>query len=335
MSESLGWGIVGTADVAQQVASDLRLLDSAHLAAVCSRSADRARAFADEHGVANSHGDVDELLADDAVDIVYLATPHSAHSTLAIRSLEAGKHVLVEKPLGIDAADVAKVADAARTAGRFAMEGMWMKFHPYYRALIAEVRSGVVGDVVSVRASFGLPFGAPDAPLWSAELASSTLLDQGIYPVTLAYDVLGAPSAVHASARRRDDGVDLVDIATLHYAGGRFAQIAASMVGYLEPTASISGVDGWLTIPPPFWATDRYTRHVGGIRDALMAPESVAFSREGFGYVPMLRAVSDAIADGLTEHPTHTLAHTLAVAEILDDIRRDAARNPDLQEATP
>lgn len=329
---ALGWGVVGTGDVSRYLVSDLRTLDSACRASVCSRSPERGREFAAEFGFEGSHSSMAEFLADESVGIVYLATPHSTHADLAVQALEAGKHVLVEKPLGVDAGEVARVTAAARASGRFAMEGMWMKFHPAYRALLDDVRAGGIGDLGSVRASFGLPFGESDSPRWSAELASSTLLDQGIYPVTLARDLFGAPDSLRASARTRSDGVDLTIEATLHWADGRFAQIAASMVGYVEPTASLNGTSGWIDVPAPFWVTDRYTRHAGSIGEALMNPQTVEFPRDGFGYTPMLRAVMDAVGSGLTEHPLHTLDDTLAVARILDDIRSAATAGiPDLE----
>ena len=325
---SLRWGVVGTGDVSRSIASDLRLLDPAGLAATCSRSVGRAREFATEFGFQRAHGSIDELLADDAVDIVYVGTPHSTHADLAVAALEAGKHVLIEKPLGVDAFEVERVADAARAAGRFAMEAMWMKFHPYYRAMLDDLRAGAIGEITTVRAYFGLPFGARDSRRWSRELASSTLIDQGIYPVTLALDVLGEPLTITASADVRDDGVDLSGHATLGFGGGRYAHIAASMVGYLEPSASVSGTGGWMTVPAPFWAGDRYTRHSGEIGAALMSPTTVTFERDGHGYVPMLRAVAEAISLCRVEHPIHPLSSSLAVARVLDSIRTAAAAFP-------
>ena len=324
MGTPLGWAVVGTGDVSRYIATDLALLDSARLVAVASRSADSAAGFAAELGFDRGCA-FDDLLTDDAVDIVYLGTPHSTHASLAVAALEAGKHVLVEKPLGVDAAEVQRVGAAARAAGRFAMEGMWMKFHTYYRVLLDELRGGSIGDVTAVRASFGLPFGDRESTRWRTELASSTLLDQGIYPVTLAHDLFGEPEGVIASADLRDDGVDVRVEATLHYAGARFAQVAASMVGFLEPTAAVSGTRGWVDLPAPFWATDRYTRHAGDIGEALMKPVAVSFAREGFGYAPMLRAVDEAVRGGLLEHPIHPLSSSVAVARTLDRIRAATA----------
>lgn len=329
--QPLGWGVVGTGAISRYICGDLALLDSARLVAVASRSAASAVSFAAECGFERGCS-FDQLLVDEAIDIVYLGTPHSTHASLAIAALEAGKHVLVEKPLGLNVAEVESVAFAAQRAGRFAMEAMWMKFHPYYREMLDELRSGSIGEVTAVRASFGLPFGERESPRWSADLASSTLLDQGIYPVTLAHDLFGEPSSMTATADLRDDGVDVGVEATLHYAGGRHAHISASMVGYREPTAAVSGTVGWVDLPAPFWATDRYTRHAGDIAEALMKPVVVSFGREGSGYVSMLRAVSAAVRSGLLEHPIHPFSSTVAVARTLDRIRAAAAVTPHLTE---
>lgn len=322
---ALGWGVVGTGDVSRSIAADLSMINGSARVAVLSRSIERGSRFAQELGFDRSHVGLDEMLADNAVHIVYIGTPHSTHADIAVRCLEAGKHVLVEKPLGVSPADVERVARAARAHRRFAMEAMWMRFHPYYRALLEDLRAGAIGEPTAVRAYFGLPFGERHSPRWSAERSSSTLLDQGIYPVTLAYDVFGEPDSISATAEVRDDGVDLSCRATLEFEGGRFAHVAASMVGFLEPSASISGTAGWLGVPAPFWATNQYSRHTGDLGRALMFPERLEFEREGNGYVPMLRAVSLAIADGLVEHPLHPLSETLAVARILDSISTAAA----------
>jgi len=328
MTATLGWGVVGTGDVSRYLSSDLAMLDSASRVAVSSRSLNAAEAFAADLGFGRGVGSLDDLLADAGVDIVYIGTPHSTHVDIGIAALEAGKHVLIEKPLGVTVADIARLASAARSSRRFAMEAMWMKFHPYYRALLEEVHGGSIGRVGSVRASFGLPFGEPRSDRWSAQRSSSTLLDQGIYPVTLALDLLGEPTSVSSSARIRDDGVDLTVHATLEFAGGRQAQLAASMVEYIDPSASVSGTEGWIAIPAPFWAGTGYVRHSGSIGDALTAPTPVDFAREGFGYLPMLRAVTDAVLSGLTEHPLHPLSATASVAHVLDTIRAAAVAHP-------
>lgn len=323
----VNWAVVGTGFISQSISEDLGLTPGARCHAVCSRERERARAFADRNGFPVAYGSVPELLADPGVDAVYIATPHATHAAIAIEALESGKHVLIEKPMAVDAAQGRRVAEAAAASGRFAMEALWMRFNPAYRDLLATARTGAIGEIGSVRASFGLPFGSPGSTRWSARLASSTLLDQGIYPVTLAIDVLGRPSRIHATGRFREDGVDLTGHIAFDYDDGRFAQLSASMVEYIDPTASVSGTDGWMTVPAPFWAASEFTTHAGPIPLALTEQHPTRHERHGNGYVPMLEAVTLAIAEGLTEHPMHTLADSVATLEVLDAIR-DAMSSP-------
>lgn len=317
----VNWAVIGTGFISRSISADLGLIPGARRHAVCSREPDRARAFAADSGFDVAHESVAALLADPTVDAVYIATPHATHAAIAIAALDSGKHVLIEKPMAVDAEQGRRIAETAAASGRFAMEAMWMRFNPAYRDLLATARAGAIGEIGSVRASFGLPFGAPESPRWSAERASSTLLDQGIYPVTLALDVLGRPSRIHATGRVREDGVDLTEHITFDYEDGRFAQLSASMVEYIEPTASVSGTDGWMTVPAPFWAANEFTTSSAPIARALTDPRPTRYERRGNGYVPMLEAVTLAIAEGLTEHPLHTLADSVATLEVLDAIR--------------
>lgn len=317
----VNWAVIGTGFISQSISDDLHLTPGARRHAVCSRDRERARTFAADNGFAVAHGSVSALLDDPTVDAIYIATPHSTHAAIAIAALESGKHVLIEKPMAVSAEQGRRIAAAAAASGRFAMEAMWMRFNPAYRDLVAAARGGAIGEVRSVRASFGLPFGPADSPRWTETRASSTLLDQGIYPITLALDVLGQPSRIHATGRVREDGVDLTEHVTFEYEDGRFAQLSASMVEYIEPTASVSGTDGWMTIPAPFWAANEFTTFSGPISRALTESRPTRHERLGNGYVPMLEAVTLAIVQGLTEHPLHPLADSVATLEVLDAIR--------------
>lgn len=317
-SPALGWGVIGTGDVSRSVAADLALVGGAARAAVASRDADRAAAFAQEFGFDRSHGSIDELLGDVGVDIVYIATPHATHAELALRALYAGKHVLVEKPAGADGAEARAIAEESRRQGLFAMEAMWMRFNPLYRRLLSEVEEGVLGDIRSVRASFGIPFPLGVGSRWSAAMRGSTLLDQAIYPITFALDLLGTPTAIHSRGIVTDDGIDLTEHLTVEFDGGRFAQLAASMVEFIDPTASVSGTRGWAQLPFPFWAADHYT--VFGGR-TLLDPRIERSERQGNGYVPMLAAVQEAIGRGDIEHELHPWSDVDAVFAVIDTAR--------------
>lgn len=311
------WGMAGTGMISRQIAEDFRHVEGASVVAVSSRSAKNAQVFCGEFGIANAHDDYTAML-DSPIDAVYIGTPHVTHYPMAREALLRGRHVLCEKPLGLDAHQVRQLADIARASGAFFMEAMWMKFNPLIAALREIIDAGEIGHVRAVRASFGAPFPQDDSSRWKP--GGSALLDQGIYPVTLAHMLLGVPESVHARGIRRGDGVDLSEHFTLEYPGGQFAHGASSMVEFLDTSASVSGDRGWIAIDPGFWFASQLTVHNYGATGPIS--RSVQVEREGYGYVPMLRAVTNAIAEGRTEHSLHTLEETGMVYDTMDLIRR-------------
>lgn len=324
------WGILGTGSISQQMAEDFALLETAEVAAVCSRSASAANSFGDGFGISARFTDFESMLASD-IEAVYIGTPHVTHFEYARAALLAGKHVLCEKPLGLDAAQVRELAAIAEASDRFLMEAMWMKFNPLYATLRNLLDTGAIGEVRSVRASFGVPFPRDDSSRWKP--GGSTLLDQGIYPVTLSHMILGDPSHVSATGIVRTDGVDLSEYFTLDYLDGRFAQGASSMVDFLDLTGSIAGTRGWIAIDPGFWAADGLTLH-GFTQDGPTA-ERFETVREGHGYVPMLRAVTASIRNGNRQHPLHDLDQTARAFDILDEIRRQITEKRALADERP
>ena len=157
-----------------------------------------AAAFAAELGIAASTDDYEAVLADPTIDAVYIATPFATHHDLAARALRAGKHALVEKPIALDASQAADLFRIAREEGRFLAEAMWMKWNPAFRRLHQELAAGRIGEARSLRAHFALPFPPGNGSRLDPARSGSTLLDQGIYPVTLAHSVFGMPESVHA-----------------------------------------------------------------------------------------------------------------------------------------
>src|SRR3984957_13272837 len=191
------WGILGTGGIARSFATDLRLTDSAVVTAVGSRSRGSADRFADEFAIANRHSSYESLVADPDVDVIYVATPHPMHHENALLALRAGKHVLVEKPFTMNAAEAREIVQVARENGRFAMEAMWTRFLPHVAVIRDWLARGVLGDVVTVTADHGQWF-AEDAGfrLFAPELGGGALLDLGVYPVSFASMVLGTPSRI-------------------------------------------------------------------------------------------------------------------------------------------
>jgi predicted dehydrogenase len=314
---TLRWAIVGTGRISESTVGDLNLAENVDLVAVASRTAATAEAFATEHGVPRWHGDYDALFADEDIDVVYLGTPISTHAELARRAIEAGKHVLVEKAFTTTAAEARELAVLAADRGRFLMEAMWMVFNPAVRRLLDEVAAGAIGDVRTVTAAFGFP-SAPDAIIWRPELGGGALLDRGVYPLTLAQLLLGTPDSVQAMGELRDDGLDVTVSAFLRYADGRFANALTAVGEFVGVGATVGGSRAVVTLDPPFHMIESFSV----VQPPFGAPRTVTEPREGNGYVPMFRAVSQAIGDGLLEHPWRPLRDTIEVLDTIDEIRR-------------
>jgi predicted dehydrogenase len=322
------WGIIGAGSISRTVVADLQSCSGAEVVAIQSRDAEKAARFAEEFGIGTSTGSLDELLADASIDAVYIATPFATHHAIAQQALLARKHVLVEKPMAMNASEVEDLFALAAEQERFLMEAMWMKFNPAFRRLHAEIAAGRIGEPRSVRASFGIPQPIEAASRWDVTRSGGSLLDQGIYPVTLAYSVFGTPVSIHAAGEMRADGLDLAEHFTLEFADGRFAQCASAMNSFYDLSAAVSGTTGWITMPEPFWAHTYLRLHVDGWHSIIQEPVLVEYEREGNGYVPMLREVIAAIGEGAIQHSVHPASDTIAVFRILDEIRAQLAVSP-------
>src|SRR3954453_3338886 len=186
------WGILSTARIAERIVEGARLAANAELVAVGSRDEARAREDAERHGIPRVHGSYEALLADPEVDAIYNPLPNSLHVPWSVRALEAGKHVLCEKPLSRRAADVDAAFDAADRAGRLLMEAFMWRFHPQTDQLVELVRGGTVGRLRPVRAAFG--FDLPDSAnvRWLEGLEGGALMDVGCYCVSALRLVCGA-----------------------------------------------------------------------------------------------------------------------------------------------
>ena len=312
--------MVGTGGISRTTAGDLHLAENLDLVAVASRTIDNAAAFAAEFEVPRAYGDYDALFDDEDVDVVYIGTPIATHAVLARRALLAGKHVLVEKAFTTTAAEARSLAGLAAERGRFLMEAMWMRFNPAFRRMLDEVAAGAIGEVRTVQAGFGIPF-PPSWNIWRPELGGGALLDMGVYPLTLAHLVLGRPEAIRATGELRRDGLDITASVFLGYGEGRFAQALTSLAGFVNPVATVGGTEGFIAFDQPFMSAGSFRVETPPDGE----PRTVTVPLEGAGYVPMFRAVGEAIAEGRLEHPWRPLAETIAVLETMDEIRRQLA----------
>lgn len=248
MSNEVRWGILATGLIADLFTKDL--LRSGHkVVAVGSRSKERADRFAAQFGITNAYGSYEELFADRDVDIVYVATPHPSHVDNAVAALQSGKHVLVEKPFTINAAQAKKVVDLAEQKGLVALEAMWTRFLPHMLRIREIVRSGYLGDIHSVVADHTQKLSDDPAHRMNAlELGGGALLDLGIYPISFACDLLGPPVAIQAMARFKATGVD-AEVATLiRHQRDAFSLTACASDTAGPNTATVIGKDGRIDI---------------------------------------------------------------------------------------
>jgi predicted dehydrogenase len=311
-----GWGILATGTIAAKFASDLALIPEATMVAVGSRRLDTAEAFAEKHGIPRAYGSWADLAADPAVDVIYVATPHSAHHAASVVCLSAGKAVLCEKPFTLDVATSLDLITMARARGLFLMEAMWMRCNPTILHAQSLVASGLIGDVTHVTGDFGVqgPF-APSHRLRDPLLGGGALLDLGVYPVTLAHLFLGAPSSIQAWASLWPEGTDSNTSVTLGYDSGAVATLHCGGLGETAQRATVTGTVGRIEIDPPFWRTNGLTVVVGGQATRVDLP----MRGVGLGY--QAEEVMRCLRLGLTESPVIPHEATLDVMRTLDAVR--------------
>ncbi|MBM4148770.1 MAG: oxidoreductase [Lentisphaerae bacterium] len=331
MSRKLNWGIISTGAIARAFADGLAQSKTGQLAGVASRNAGKALAFGQRHGLdaAACHGSYDALLSDPSVEAVYVATPHPLHAEWSIRAAEAGKHVLCEKPFAVNAWEASAMLDAARENGTFMMEAFMYRCHPQVAKLLELLRSGAIGEIRSVQASFAFRAGwNPDSRLLSNALAGGGILDVGCYPVSFARLVAGAacgadfddPVELQAVGVVGETRVDEAAMAVMKFRNGFIAEVAAGVRLQMENVARVYGTDGWILMKNPWGAsrekpeTGRMVLNAGG----KVTEFEVAVERTSFAYEA--DAAAEAIFAGRREPaaPAMTWNDTLGNMNTLD-----------------
>ncbi len=304
------WGILSTGGIASAFAKDVARAPGAVVTAVGSRSPEAAQRFAREHGIERAHGSWVGLAGDSDVDVVYVATPHSGHHAASALCLGAGKAVLCEKPLTLNAAQARDLVEMARERGLFLMEAMWMHANPAVREVVRLVADGAIGTLTNVEADFGLggPF-PPTHRLRDPRLGGGALLDLGVYPVALAHRLLGMPASIEATGRLTPEGVDAWTRAELRYEAGAVATLECAIDTETPWVATITGTEGRIVVPKPFFVPDRY----------VLDGAEVLVPHQGF--VHEIEEAGRCLREGLTESPLIPWSRTIEVMEILDDIR--------------
>lgn len=317
------WGVISTGRIAATVVSDLALLPDARLQSVSSRTQENAEAFALEHGFRSAYGDdggipgFQRLLQDPAVDVVYVATPHTSHYPVAKAALEAGKHVLCEKPLTINAREAEDLVSLAREKSLFLMEAVWTRFLPSVQRAAEIIASGELGEIRWLQADLGFPAPYhPESRLWRRDDGGGALMDVGVYPLTWALISLGRPQSITATAHLTDGGVDSETALTLSYSSGAQVQAMTSLSSATPQTATVCGTNGMLRCNAPLFNPSELT-----IVSSSGEQRVEKFTPTGHGYTYQLREVIRCLQQGLLESPTMPLADTVATMSLLDEAR--------------
>ncbi len=319
------WGILATGKIAHKFVSDLAQVEECEVAAVGSRRQESADAFAETHGIPTAYGDYRSVVEDPDVDVVYVASPHSMHREHVELAFAAGKAVLCEKPLTLNAADAELLVAQARKEGLFLMEAMWMRCDPLIRRLQQLAASGALGEVRQVRADLGFVVDRPPTDrLLDPALGAGALLDMGIYPLTFAQLFLGEPAAVAATANLSAAGADLDLSLSLGYASGATAAVTTTMTAWSPRTASIATNRGRIDLPAPFhhpqtvtWSsydTDPDHDRPGEVQELSEPTPLRGYAHEALEVVRCLRR-------GETESPLVPLDESVAMMRLMDRIR--------------
>ena len=315
----LRWGVIGTGWIAERFTGALRRNTRQRVVAAGSRSVASAKDFAERVGVGRAHGSYADLVADPEVDVVYVATPHNLHHPHALLALDAGKHVLVEKPLALNAAQASEIAARASERGVFCAEALWTFFLPRYDVIRQLLDDGVLGDVRTVLADHGEWF--PDTHrILRHDLAGGALLDLGTYPLAVASWVLGQPDEVHAIGQDVPGGEVHGQVsAVIRHAGGAQSAINTTVMADTPNGAVFAGTGAMLVLEPPFYQPGDLVLRSAGKASTLRWAEP-AVGHEAL-YVTAVEAAR-RIAAGETGTPLRPLADSVATLALVDEIRR-------------
>lgn len=312
------FAILGAGNIAQTMASTISKMTGIESYAVASRDLDKATEFATKNGFEKAYGSYEELVQDDEVELVYIATPHSHHYAHAKLCIEHGKPVLCEKAFTANAKQAKEILSLAKEKKVFITEAIWTRYMPSRERIQAVIDSGIIGDVTSVIANLGYAIGQVER-LVKPELAGGALLDLGVYPINFACMVLGSNySEVSSTAIITDTGVDSMNTISLSYADGKMASLHSTFMARTNRMGIISGTQGYMEIQN---INNCEEIRVYNSNDELLKKET--FKDQITGYEYQVEACVEAMKNGLLECPQMPHAETIKVMELMDSLRKE------------
>lgn len=321
--KKINWGIIGLGKIANRFANDIALSKNAILYAVASRDRDRAKAFSQKYNAAKIFDSYDELLKNPDIDIVYIATPHTFHFEQAMMSFKHGKHVLVEKPMGMNAEEVTAMIHEAKARNLFLMEGIWTRFIPATEKLIELLAQNIIGDLISLKADFGFKADFdPHNRIYNKSLGGGSLLDIGIYPIYLSLLVLGIPANIKAMARMAETEVDSYCAMLFDYQNSAKAMLESTTEADTPIEGYIYGTKGYIKLHRRFHHAKTISVHLSGKEEQIY---NLDYKGEGLLYE--IEEVNQCILNNQTESKKLPLSTSLNLIQIVDRVKEKIGLN--------
>lgn len=316
-NKKFNWAVLGPGRIAHQFAKGLNVIDDASLYAVASTNLERAETFAGQYGGAKTYNSYEAMLNDPQVDGVYIATPHRFHFENIMQCLKAGKPVLCEKPLTVNANETRELIKTAQNNKVFLMEALWTRYLPIYSVVRQWLDEKAIGDISLMVGTFGFNAPKDGNDRWqNPELAGGTLLDMGIYPIAISQWVMKAqPKSFVAMAHIGNTNVDELTTVLLKYENNVISQFHSSFLSNHVNDFLIYGSKGYIRIHPNFWGTTQATLTINDQELTVSKPLRAG----GFEY--QTEEAMRCIRAGLLESPGMSHADTLANMELMDAIR--------------
>ncbi|MFT7498858.1 MAG: putative dehydrogenase [Porticoccaceae bacterium] len=315
-TRKIKWGIVGCGNIADKFAKDMALIESAELTAVASRNINKATEFGRNHAAKKAYGSYEELFKDVEIDIVYIATPHVSHAKLSISAMEYGKHVLCEKPLGLNANEVRRMIETSKRTNHFFMEALWTRFNPVFVEVLKRIKNGEIGEVNYINADFAFKSNhSLESRVYNLALGGGAILDIGIYPVFLTYALLGNPKKITASSIFQEEtGADIQTSMLFDYKKSQ-AVLYCGFTSNSKMIAKISGTNGEIHIQSRWHEAEEFTILKNGTE------ESFKVLKTGKGYTHEIEECHKCLGANKIESDLWSHKNSMDLITILDAIR--------------
>lgn len=317
MIRKIKWGIIGLGKIAHLFVNDLLLSKNSVLYAVASRDIKKSKAFSAKYNSEKHYGSYDDLVHDPDIDIVYVATPHALHFENTMMCLQNGKSVLCEKPIGMNAVQVKKMQEEAKSRNLFLMEGIWTRFIPATEKLLELLEQKIIGNLIKVRADFGFKANFdPESRVFNKKLGAGSLLDIGIYPVYLSLITLGIPGKIKSTAHFTSTGVDSYCNMFFEYEDKVKANLESTIEKDTPVEANIYGTKGHIKLHSRFHHTEKISVYIHeDLKDVYEIPYT------GNGYFHEIEEVNNCLSSGKIESSKLTHQTSIDLISILDRVR--------------